>query len=141
MVKGVYVDHIQQHRMDKMGILLSLSCCVHCVVTPFLLVMAPAFSEYLESEWVHVLLFLLVAPVALISFLKTHRINGHKRPLVLGAIGLLGLFTGLLIHSVGEHGVSHEAAHEIEITINVIGGLFLIAAHFYNFKDSTCKHC
>jgi len=103
--------------------------------------MAPTLSEYFESEWIHILLFLLVAPVALISFLKTHRVNSHKRPLILGSIGLFGLFVGLFIHVASEHGAAHEAVHELEVAINVVSGLFLVAAHFYNFKDSTCKHC
>ncbi|OUR99805.1 hypothetical protein A9Q84_01895 [Halobacteriovorax marinus] len=137
------MDQVQQQRMDKVGIFLSLSCCIHCLATPILLVMAPSVSEYFESEWVHILLFLLVAPTALLSFLKTHRTNAHKRPLVLGSIGLLGLFVGLLIHFVGEHGASHghSEIHELEVVINIISGLFLVSAHIYNFKDSTCKHC
>ena len=135
------MDNASQHRMDKVGIFLSLSCCLHCLVTPFLLVLAPAISDYFQSEWIHILLFLFVAPVALFSFLKTHKESSHKRPLILGSIGLFGLFIGLLIHTFNHEGVTHESIHVFEVSVNILSGLLLIAAHFFNFKDSECKHC
>ena len=135
------MDHVQQQRIDKLGIFLSLSCCAHCLATPLLLMAAPALGEYFESELIHIILFTLVAPVALISFLKTYKHTSKKRPLVLGAIGLTGLFIAMLLHTVVESGSSISHIHEVEIIVNIISGLFLVSGHYFNFKDSHCKHC
>ncbi|WP_044557537.1 MerC domain-containing protein [Halobacteriovorax marinus] len=135
------MDHMQQERMDKIGIALSLSCCVHCLATPFILMAAPAIGEYFQSVLIHVLLFIFVAPIALISFLKTYRHTHKKRPLILGLIGLTELFSSMLLHMYVEQRASLGHIHEIEIILNIISGLILVTGHFFNFKDSLCKHC
>ncbi len=135
------MNHVQQERMDKLGIMLSLSCCAHCLATPFILMAAPALGEYFHSELIHIVLFLLVAPIALISFLKTYKHTQKVRPLTLGVIGLSGLFIAMLLHMVVESGSSIGHIHEIEIIVNIVSGLILVTGHFFNFKDSLCKHC
>ncbi|WP_372652173.1 MerC domain-containing protein [Halobacteriovorax sp.] len=135
------MNHAQQERMDKVGILLSLSCCIHCLATPLILMAAPAIGEYFESALIHIVLFLLVAPIALLSFLKTYKHTQKSRPLFLGIIGLSGLLIALLLHLFAENGLGTHHIHDIEIGLNIVSGLVLVAAHFFNFKDSLCKHC
>jgi hypothetical protein len=140
------MDKTGSENIDRLGIFLSLSCCIHCLVTPFLLIVAPGLGEYFENELVHVILFALVAPIALFSFISTYKQNGHKRPLIFGSIGLFGLFIGMLIHTVFEgtsvnHGHGHIALHQIEIVVNILSGLIMIYAHIINFKERECKAC
>ena len=129
--------------MDRIGIFLSISCCIHCLATPIILMLAPSVAEYFESEYIHVILFVLVAPVALFSFISTYKKNGHKKPLTIGLVGLFGLFIGMFIHSFLEHGHSHysEILHDIEMVVNVVSGLIMIYAHLINFKERDCKKC
>lgn len=135
------MSHMQQERMDKIGIFLSLSCCVHCMATPVILMAAPAVGEYFESPLIHIILFVLVAPIALVSFIKTYKHTQKRRPLTLGVIGLTGLLAALLLHMYAEGRVGMGHIHELEIVVNIISGLILVAGHFFNFKDSFCKHC
>lgn len=137
------MDKTDSENIDRVGIFLSISCCIHCLATPILLMMAPGLGEYFESEYIHFGLFALVAPIALFSFLGTYKKNGHKRPLVIGLVGLSGLFVGMFIHSFLEHGHGHEAEHlhDIEMVVNVVAGLIMIYAHLINFKERDCRKC
>jgi uncharacterized membrane protein len=137
------MDKVDSENIDKIGIFLSLSCCIHCLATPIILMMAPSLGEYFESVFVHVGLFILVAPIALFSFISTYKKNGHRKPLVIGLVGLFGLFIGMFIHSFLEHGHTHEneILHDIEMVVNVVAGLIMIYAHLINFKERECKTC
>ena len=140
-----YMNKTDSENVDRLGIFLSISCCIHCLVTPFLLLIAPGLGELFENELVHVILFAFVAPVALFSFVSTYKKNGHKKPLIFGSIGLVGLFVGMLIHTVFEGSAHahdlHLPLHEIEVVVNIIAGLIMVYAHVINFRERECKKC
>ena len=135
------MDKTESENIDKIGIFLSLSCCIHCLLTPILLMMAPALGEIFQNEFIHIGLFVLVVPIALYSFISTYLKNGHRKPLVFGIIGLFGLLSGLLIHTLMEGGNHNEIFHDVEIGVNIISGLIMIYAHLINFRERECKKC
>ena len=80
--------------IEKVGVLLSIACAVHCLTLPIFLFFAPylassfAFSSNLE--WILVLSsFLLAAIILVLDYRK------HRQPLPLYFLGLGFMITGL----------------------------------------------
>ncbi len=53
---------------DLMGIGLSLTCLIHCLALPLLILIAPALSRWIAMpEWVHAAILLLALPAAMMA--------------------------------------------------------------------------
>lgn len=69
--------------MDLCGMGLSATCGVHCLLTPLLLILAPALAKHWVHPSVHLILAFIVAPLVLVVTGLGYR--KHKRRWVLAA--------------------------------------------------------
>jgi len=118
--------------IEKVGVLLSIACAVHCLSLPIFLFFAPylassfAFSSNLE--WILVISsFLLAAIILVLDFRK------HRQPLPLLFLGL-----GIIIKLVDMFLVNQSYAWLFGILLGVVISL----AYWVNYKHKktcTCK--
>lgn len=111
--------------LDNLGICTSGLCAIHCLVTPFLIVLLPfAGLSFLEGESFEIgilvlSLFFAIASLV-ISYFRNHK---NALPMILAGVGFVSFFLGKSIPS-----------EEAEIGLSVIGGVFVVAAHYRNRK-------
>jgi len=73
---------------DTWGVGLSIFCAIHCIATPFLLLLLPAFGTAWAHPASHALVAVFVIPLAVMGFLRA---EGRHRRWIL-ACGVTGLF-------------------------------------------------
>ena len=131
---------VGRRSFNKLGVVLSILCAIHCFFTPVLLVMMPWMSGYIENDVFHVLMLAIVLMVSVMSSIKSTRIE--KSNLFLMAFGLLFLILGVVSHynhsADGEvHGIYHLL---IENSLTVTGGVLLAVSHYKRLKNCRCGH-
>lgn len=118
--------------LDKLGMTASLGCAVHCVLTALLFVIVPSLFQslnfvnelsFLQDEWIHIGMALVVFPVAILALTHGYKAHGNRNALILGAIGLTLLTLGL----IAGHG-------QLATGFTIAGGLLLATAHFFNLR-------
>lgn len=107
---------------DETAALCSGLCLIHCIATPILLSMGSLglITSVFTSEWVHLVLIVPIAALAVASLPSGRKQHGRWLPTVWGFSGLALLVTALL------------APHEAEAALSISGGLLLIAGHLSN---------
>ncbi len=136
---------------DKLGIALSMLCLIHCLLSPLVLMFTPWLGNMFDSLWAHLLFLVLLLPPAYISFYHAWKRHSFTKPLILGSYGILFLCFGLLnehYHWIHLHLHNHNHGYgygnynfidEILIhSISMMGSLFLIRAHWINWKYCRC---
>jgi hypothetical protein len=113
-------EHGQREWLDRIGIVLSVVCAIHCALTPILVAVAP-FLFTSEFEFRTKALLLSLAAIALGWGYLTHR--SYKPIVWLGA--------ALAAFGVGEW-VGHGEWFEVFAT--VLASLALIMAHVTNAR-------
>ena len=118
--------------IEKVGVLLSIACAVHCLSLPIFLFFAPylassfAFSSNLE--WILVISsFILAVIILVLDFMK------HRQPLPLYFLGI-----GILIKLVDIFVANHSYAWLFGILLGVV----ISIAYWVNYKHKkscTCK--
>lgn len=112
-------------RLDRLELTaggLSGLCLVHCVGLPLVGALLPSLGM-VSSPFVHLLLLLLAAPLAMAALLAGRRRHGRSGPLTLGLVGLVLLALTLVVRP--------EAAERL---VSLAGGLTLIGAHALNWR-------
>jgi hypothetical protein len=124
--------------MDRVGMVLSAVCAVHCLVTPVAVALSPAAFAYLGHSTIHRALFVLVLAIGLLTFVRCYFSHRDLWPVLLGAVGLtiLGL------------GSFHSHTYDLTVALNqdlwehygqtLLGSLFLIGAHVRNIRSCRC---
>jgi hypothetical protein len=117
-----------QQVLDRMAIAVSGVCVLHCLVTPFLLVMVPALTwvDVSEGAFHRVLLFLILPTSAVALSLGCRR---HRDPVVL-LLGVSGLLL-LGITGLWGHGLVGETGERIS---TVIASAILATGHLRNYR-------
>lgn len=119
--------------LDRWGIFLSGLCLVHCLLTPIIIFLIPWLEAYLREEIFHALLFIIILPLAFITFYSGHKIHRSKRPIILGTLGIAFLASDLILP---------ESMHEIAFLhtgLTIFGSLLLVGAHYFNWHCH-CHH-
>lgn len=130
--KEGYIVNVEDHvKIDKLGLSLSGLCAIHCLLTPLFLLFLPAWGTFFKHEAVHLIFFLFVVPLALLSFVGVYKKHGDKTPLILGSIGSL-----MLLISLVEHG-HQEGIH----LVSLFGSGFLVAGHLKSLRCKCTSHC
>jgi hypothetical protein len=111
---------------DALGIGASLACAIHCAVFPLVLTSLPVFGINIINnaafEYFMIFLALCVGCYALMHGYRKHHANVW--PLALFGAGMLLLF-------------AKQHWHAYELYILPFAVIFVLSAHFYNFR--LCK--
>lgn len=130
----VYFCSMKPHkitaRLDGIGITASTLCAIHCALVPFLITLLPLWGlEFLAEEWIEIsmiVLALIIGAVSLgVSFRKHHR---NYWPLSLLGVGFLLIISGHL-----------AAPLSLEPVLTPAGGIVIAAAHFVNWRVTSCR--
>lgn len=117
---------------DKIGIILSIGCLIHCILFPLIFPMIPLLGFTLEHQamW-HIGLLIPIVIIAIVAFIPGYR--KHKLPeiLVIAFIGICFLVSSGVLEA---YGIETGA-------LTVLGSLNLVFAHYLNHKHSCkCDH-
>jgi len=134
---------------DRVGILLSLLCTVHCILLPVATLLLPWSNHFTNSVTFHWLIAAIVVPVGLFAFVRGYMAHRRMWVIVTGVAGIALLVMGLLLpeghlfvfdhshHSFGsEH--DHNTFFNQEGLLTLIGSLVLVIAHIGNLRS--CHH-
>tara|TARA_B100000614_G_C14530657_1_gene486384 strand:+ start:759 stop:1445 length:687 start_codon:yes stop_codon:yes gene_type:complete len=81
-------------KADRIGIGASVLCAIHCAVAPFLLLMLPAFGKIWAHPLSHILVAMLVVPLAAFSIRRGYLTHQKRWVLVTAYIGIFVVLTG-----------------------------------------------
>ena len=116
--------------LDRAGILCSGACAIHCALTPILALLAPTLTVQFESEWVHLLLLLLILPISGTAFYRLKKKHGQNLPMILGIVGGLLLLLAVLTEKIAALDI-----HGLELILTVTGSVVLIVGHLLNLRE------
>ena len=120
-------------RADRVGIVVSAACFVHCILTPIVLSVSAVSAHYLPSEErVHRTLAVSVAVIGGFAIITGYRKHRRSRVLLLISCGLLLIFGGAYW---GDRLPSHSS----EVIVTMMGSCLMISAHLIN--HTFCKNC
>ncbi|MBO9665704.1 MAG: MerC domain-containing protein [Bdellovibrio sp.] len=119
-------------RWDKLGILLSTICAIHCLVTPLLILALPVLGEAFEASWVHLSMAAVILPIGLFAFWSGYKHHRQTKVFAMGAMGLLLVACG----SVLPHEMVEIYEHDV---VTIIGSLMLVTAHVLNRRACQCE--
>ncbi|MXP26282.1 MerC family mercury resistance protein [Altererythrobacter indicus] len=109
----------------------SFLCLIHCLALPLLLLILPGIlGAFAASKGFHMAAFALVAPAAFCAFWLGYRHHRVVAPGLTGMVGVLCIGAALL------PGVSHAG----ETMLTVVGSLFLVAGHLWNWRKRSAHH-
>ena len=95
-----YITKNSSGSLDKAGILCSVACAIHCMVSPILVFVSPAIASILKNEWLHIGLLTFLTPIAIFAFYKGFKVHKKIRPLVLDGFGVLLLLSAVAFESL-----------------------------------------
>lgn len=114
--------------LDLAGVILSGICLVHCTLLPVLLAMLPFLGAHYEAdERLHLLVTVLVVPVAMLALLTGFRRHRLWWVPLLGLCGLALILAAPALHET--------LGHTLEGVLTALGGLGLISAHLVNWRN------
>jgi hypothetical protein len=110
--------------LDRLGMVISSACLVHCMALPLLTALLPFLSTTLPGdEWTHKALLGMALPVTGLALLRGWQRHRSAVPAVAGAIGL-GIIGGALF----------VETDLVESALTVTGGLIVVWAHLRNWR-------
>jgi len=122
--------------IDKIAMLLSALCLVHCLLTPIILIAFPVLQAFTHDYEFHFWMALTLVTLAGLAFYRGYRVHRKMRIFAFGAIGLgfliVGLFAPVLLH---------YDSLKFEVTLTSIGSVILIYTHLTNIKFCRCACC
>ena len=119
--------------MDRLGIVASVACAIHCLALPVILSFSSVFVHFLPTEeHTHRSLAVVVALVGALALGTGYRKHRRVGPLLFMALGL-----GLIITTacVGDR----LPTHAVEVAITMAGSCCMIVAHRMN--HTFCQEC
>ncbi|MBT3134440.1 MerC domain-containing protein [Alteromonas sp. ALT199] len=130
---------------DRLAMILSSLCVIHCLLTPILLISIPALASVsiLNDETFHQILLFFVLPIGAFALSVGYLHHRSKWVVLAGAFGLTLLSSPLLVEWLG---LGHEVLGENgEVIITVIASSIIVSAHIVNYRlrkytrKSTCE--
>ena len=119
---------------DVVGVLLSGTCMIHCMLLPFAVAAFPLLQyDVLEEETFHVLMLAVVLPTSLGAFIFGAYRHRDVKTIALGLTALLLLVVAALLG----HAYLGYAGERIATTV---AGALLAAAHILNYRRSRQVH-
>ncbi len=118
---------LYQPHMDRLAIITSGLCIIHCILTPVLLALLPTAVFIAEfHDTIELLLLAGLLPISLIAIFKGYHHHSNLLPTYNAVGGVILILLAQLVF-VSEAG---------EIIASVAGGLSLVIAHIVNITES-----
>jgi hypothetical protein len=124
--------------LDKIGMVASASCVVHCTLLPFVMIAIPTFSVSLfaseEIEWAFLGISFILNLISLCFGFKKHK--SYK------AFSFSGIGFGLIVicNMIKVHYSRHDHFEfDLYNVILILGGLSITLSHYIN--NILCKKC
>ena len=126
--------------LDRIAILLSSICAIHCVALPIVAGLVPLLGPALNHGqgmhefWFHQFILLFVFPVSVFALFAGYRCHRNRTPVVLGVIGLgLLIMTALSAETLIQY---HIIPHHGETVLTMTGGVIHAIGHIFNVLAS-----
>lgn len=119
---------VYEEKADRWALALSFLCLLHCLFTPVLLLLFPAFEVFHHGSHFHEISFFVLLAIAAVAFYRGFRLHKKPQVLVVALAGFATLWAGLILH-------------EYAFVITSVGSGFLIIAHLWNMKFCRCACC
>lgn len=111
---------------DRLAIVLSGLCLVHCLVLPLLLALLPWLAWFeAHAPWLHKGLLVLIVPVSGWALYRGFGEHGLRWVVVGGAISIVGLISAVLLEPI---------APTMEVPLTLLFSLLLMACHLGNMR-------
>lgn len=124
--------------LDKVGMVASITCAIHCMVMPFIITLVPVFGLSLfateDFEWFLLMLSAIFGITSLCFGFKKHK--SYRAFSFLG-IGLTLIVVGRLMHQHLEHYKTFQI--DIYLIFLVMGAVLVSLSHWLNNK--LCNSC
>ena len=124
--------HIHKPAIDRIGIVASAVCLVHCLLLPLLVPLLPLLAGVAGAEAVHEGLLVFLTLCALAAFGPGYRTHRALSVLLFGGLGVVLLSAGALAHE-------WALLAGLDTPLTVIGGLVLVGTHWANLR--LCRSC
>jgi hypothetical protein len=120
--------------LDRLGILISALCLLHCFLPPVLVLAFPMISAVGAFDfWIHMGLALLIVPVAYKAILQGYRHHKQKSVPALATIGFVVFALSLGIAFFDRHEHTHaRMSAPIGLLVSAFGSILISAAHGLN---------
>lgn len=89
-------DTFRKMDQDKLGMMASTACLVHCMLSPILLLAAPILGAKWTDGWVHWALAVFVLPLAIFALYRGFVRHRSQWVLALGSLGGVAIVLGLV---------------------------------------------
>jgi hypothetical protein len=122
---GLYANGVNTF-WDRLGISASILCGVHCLITPLLVLSAPALGNIFSHQAFHWIIALVVFPAAIVALWFGYRLHRLPKMLLLGTVGLVFVAIGIWAGA--------REQNNLETVTMIIAGLLLTSAHFLNMR-------
>jgi len=114
--------------VDRLGVLASGVCLVHCLAIPGMTILS-SLNAFSGSEEIHIASLVCVWVISYFAFFRKK--NFHFRVAIKAILGLL-LMTSVLLFEF----LHIESVHDYALFLNLIGSSLLIYSHLINGRCS-----
>lgn len=119
---------------DKFGICASALCLIHCLATPFIIMLFPSIQFVLgENHFIHEIFAVIVITLVVIAvYPQCHR-HGHKDIIAFAVVGSALIISAIFLF---------EETPFLHYSLTIAGSISLIVAHVKNMKlrHNKCDH-
>lgn len=103
-------------RWDRLGIVASLGCAVHCLAAPFLLLLLPTLGSVWSHPAAHWVLAALVLPLAGVVVWRGYRLHRKRLALIAMGLGAAFIIAGLILPALPAAGLPPASAESIHFS-------------------------
>ncbi|MGB5345404.1 MAG: MerC domain-containing protein [Woeseia sp.] len=112
--------------IDRLAMLMSALCIVHCLALPFVLLALPFVAEFASTHW-HLPMLLFAVPVSVTAIVIGYRRHGNSALVAGAAVGLALLIAGATI--------AHDHLGAVaDRSLTILGSLILAYVHWQNSR-------
>ena len=121
---------------DRLAIILSGICAIHCIALPVVAGMLPLLAttfhhgHQLHEFWFHQFILYFIVPVSIVALTSGYKTHKKLVPILVASIGLIILISTALF--IDQLLARHIISHEGEMTLTVTGGIVHAIGHILN---------
>jgi hypothetical protein len=121
--------------IDKLGIVSSTTCAVHCLLLPLIITIIPYFGlSFLANETFEICMLVTSIILSMFSICFGYKTHKNKKITLLFSFGLSLLILGRYVHESNYSPIS--------AFILFIGGIIIALSHYINKKlCNSCSSC